>query len=202
VLFIISGPSGSGKSTLVRKMLTLVEGLAFSVSFTTRQQRKNEKEGRDYHFVSRKAFESLIDAGEMAEWAEVHGHLYGTSLREVKEKGKNKDLLLDIDVQGAAQIRERIKEAVSIFILPPSKAELEKRLSLRGRDSAGEIRDRLAVAGREIQQFNRFDFIIINDNLDLAAEELKSVIIGTRCRLDIRGESILTILHSFKAEGK
>lgn len=183
-------------------MLTLVEGLAFSVSFTTRQQRKNEKEGRDYHFVSRKAFESLIDTGEMAEWAEVHGHLYGTSLREVKEKGKNKDLLLDIDVQGAAQIRERIKEAVSIFILPPSKAELEKRLSLRGRDSAGEIRDRLAVAGREIQQFNRFDFIIVNDNLDLAAEKLKSVIIGTRCRLDIRGESILAILHSFKAEGK
>lgn len=200
MLFIISGPSGCGKSTLAQRVLDEVEDLAFSVSHTTRKARSNEEQGRDYYFVSKKEFRDLIQANKLAEWAEVHGELYGTSLMEIGKKGRRKDLLLDIDVQGAQQIKKSVKKAVFVFILPPAFPELKRRLVARGQNSSREVRKRLEIARREIREYPSFDFIIVNDDLEKAVAELKSVITCTRCRLAMRQKDILPILRSFSEE--
>jgi len=183
-VFIISAPSGSGKTTLVERLLREVEGLNFSVSYTTRPPRGQEQHGRDYFFIGREQFEAMIRHEQLLEWATVFGNYYGTARRfwdEARQSGK--DLLLDIDVQGAAQVKEKIPEAVSIFILPPSRGELEWRLRHRSQDSEEVIRKRLQDAGREIYGYDRYDYVLINDELERSAESLRAIVLTERLRL-------------------
>ena len=201
MLFIVSGPSGCGKSTLVRLVMREVEGLEFSVSHTTRKKRETEQEGEDYYFVSKEEFQELIDGNLLIEWAVVHGHYYGTSRREIDRKAIQQSLLLDIDVQGAQQVKEKHKKAIFIFVLPPRYHELKKRLENRGQDNPQTIKNRLEMAKREIRSYPMFDYIIINDKLEDAAEELKSIIVSQRCLLDVRQKEIVPILQSFSEGG-
>jgi len=201
MLYVVSGPSGCGKSTLVRMVMREVEGLEFSVSHTTREKRKTEKEGEDYYFVSKEEFQELIEGNLFIEWAVVHGHFYGTSRREIERKSIQQSLLLDIDVQGAQQVKEKHKKAIFIFVLPPRYPELKKRLENRGQDSPKTIKNRLKMAKKEIRSYPMFDYIIINDKLEDAEEELKSIIISQRCLLDVRQKEIVPILQSFSEGG-
>lgn len=200
MLFVISGPSGCGKSTLVGRILDGLDNVEFSVSYTTREKRETEKEGKDYFFISQDEFKKLIKEDKLAEWALVHGNYYGTSKRELEKKSGGADLLLDIDVQGALQIKEKLKKVVFVFVLPPLFPELKKRLEQRGQEDEESINRRLEVAKREIRQYYQFDYIIINDRLDKAAEELKAVILNQRCRTEIRKKEIMPILRSFSEE--
>src|SRR6266480_5794382 len=180
-VFIISAPSGSGKSTLVNNVRKLIPDLEFSVSYTTRAPRGNEQNGREYFFISRPEFEARIAKNEFLEYADVFGNYYGTArrfLQQAEEHGH--DLLLDIDVQGAAQIKSKIPEATSIFILPPDRKELEKRLRVRGLDSAEEIQRRLANASREIENYSKYDYILVNDCLPDSIEALTSILMAER----------------------
>lgn len=198
MLFIISGPSGCGKSTLVRNLLSQIPQVTFSVSHTTRPQRPGEEDGSDYHFVDTKEFNRLIAEGRMAEWAVVHGHHYGTSKLELEKRSAGgMDVVLDIDIQGARQIREKHKKGLFIFVLPPSYEELKRRLETRGQDSQDVIRTRLDTARKEIRAYPQFDFIIVNDSLESAQRELESIVLSERCRLKIRQKSIIPILRSF-----
>lgn len=197
MLYVITGPSGCGKSTLVKSILGEVENVEFSVSYTTRKKRDSEQEGQDYFFISKAEFEQKIEMGKLAEWAVVHGHYYGTSKGEIEKKGSKKDLLLDIDVQGAQQIKTKVKKAVFIFILPPLFQELKTRLEKRGEESTDLIERRLEIAKKEIRFYHEFDYIVINDKLDKARKELTSIILATRCRLDSRKKEIMPILRSF-----
>ncbi len=201
MLYVVSGPSGCGKSTLVRMVMREVEGLEFSVSHTTRKKRETEQEGEDYYFVSKEEFQELIDGNLFIEWAVVHGHYYGTSRREIERKTIQQSLLLDIDVQGAQQVKEKHKKAIFIFVLPPRYNELKKRLESRGQDSPQTIKNRLEMAKREIRSYPMFDYIIINDKLEDAAEELQSIIVSQRCLLDVRQKEIVPILQSFSEGG-
>jgi guanylate kinase len=185
ILFIISAPSGSGKSTLVSQLLTLVEGIEFSISYTTRAPRGSETNGREYHFTTREEFLRMVDAGEFLEWAEVFGNFYGTAastLVHARERGK--DLLLDIDVQGALQVMKKLPEAVSIFILPPSPQVLEMRL--RNRSQAEHmtieavIERRLTEAREELKQLSHYRYALVNDVLDQAVTELRAVVLSER----------------------
>ena len=197
MLIVITGPSGCGKSTLANRMLEKLEDMAFSVSYTTRQKRDSEREGKDYHFVSKETFEKMIQDDRFAEWAVVHGNYYGTP-RNVLERDKKKgDILLDIDVQGAAQIRQKMEDAVFVFILPPRFPELRKRLKERGQDSESTIQERLSMARKEIKRYREFDYLVINDDLAQAEEELMAVIQSQRCRREIREQEIMPILQSF-----
>src|SRR3972149_5949106 len=183
-VFIISAPSGSGKTTLVERLLRDIPGLHFSVSYTTRPPRGQEQHGRDYFFVARKEFEEMIARQQFLEWAEVFGNYYGTARRFLEEAERlGKDLLLDIDVQGAAQVKEKIPDAVSIFILPPSRGELEWRLRHRSQDSEEVIRKRLQDAGREIYGYDHYDYVLINDELERSAESLQAIVLTERVRL-------------------
>lgn len=197
-VFIISAPSGSGKSTLVNRLMAEVRNLTFSVSYTTRKPRGNEVDGEAYHFIDRAEFEARRDRNEFLEWAEVFGNLYGThqdALQIAENKGL--DLVLDIDVQGAAQLRERIPAAVTIFILAPSREKLEQRLRMRSQDSDEVIRRRLADAAREIQDYSLYDYVLVNEDLDEAAETLKSVVRAERIRRIKVEEKIRPILATF-----
>jgi len=184
ILYVISAPSGAGKSTLCRELLDIFPELRHSVSFTTRIPRVGELEGRDYHFVNREKFLAMIAAGEFAEWAEVHGNLYGTSLQTLQQcREDGIDLILDIDCQGAAQLKEKRVAGVNIFILPPSYKELRLRLEGRGSDSPAVIEKRLVNAEEEIRQAGWYDYIIVNDVFSRAVEELKSIVIAERHRV-------------------
>ncbi len=198
MIFVISGPSGCGKSTLVRHMLKEVKEVEFSVSHTTRQRRSSEKDGVDYYFVSEAEFRKLIKEDRFAEWAVVYGHYYGTSKRELELKGAGRDLLLDIDIQGATQIKEKFEGATFVFIVPPGFQELRNRLEKRGQEAPLVIQKRLGVAREEIKSYHHFDYIIVNDRLDRAVEELKSIILASSCRLDAKQKSIASILQSFE----
>ncbi|MCF6290274.1 MAG: guanylate kinase [Desulfobacterales bacterium] len=182
-LFIISAPSGAGKTTLLKKVMAGLPGLAFSVSHTTRPPRAGEKNGVDYHFVGRETFRTMRDSGEFLEWAEVHGNFYGTS-RQAVEAGlaRGLDVVLDIDVQGARQIWEVIDDCCSIFIAPPSMAELRRRLTGRSTDPPETIELRIKNAQQEMAALDRYQYLIVNDDLDTAAEVLRSVIIAQRSR--------------------
>jgi guanylate kinase len=180
-VFIISAPSGSGKSTLVNKVREIVPGLKFSISYTTRPPRAGEENGREYFFVSRAEFEEMMRKDDFLEYADVFGHYYGTArnfLSLAQQEGK--DLLLDIDVQGAAQIKGKIPEAVSIFILPPNRQELEKRLRTRSLDAEAVIQRRLVTASREIENYGKYDYILVNDRLDESIDALKSILLAER----------------------
>lgn len=197
-VFIISAPSGSGKSTLVHRLLNEVEGLTFSVSYTTRKPRSSEIDGQAYYFIDRDQFERRIAADEFLEHAEVFGNYYGTHssiLASAQEQGR--DLVLDIDVQGAAQLKKRIADAVSIFVLPPSREVLEHRLRARSQDKEEVIRRRLADAAREIRNYNLYDYVLVNNDLDLAAETLKGIVRAERVRRIRVEEKIQPILATF-----
>ncbi len=200
MLFVITGASGCGKTTLVRLVLKKVKDVQFSVSHTTRKKRNTEKEGRDYYFVSRSEFEQMIKDEKLAEWAVIHGNYYGTSRREIEKKGAKGDLLLDIDVQGAQQMKSRLKRDVFIFILPPIFEELKRRLEERGQEDLASIEKRLEIARKDIRFYPQFDYIIINDKLDKASKELEAIILSTRCRLDSQKKEIMPILRSFSRD--
>jgi len=197
VLFVVTGPSGSGKSTIVHHVLSDLRNVQFSVSHTTRPKRNSEEDGREYYFVSDKEFERMIARKKFVEWAVVHGHYYGTSKKEVEEKRERKDVILDVDVQGAAQIRKKYKKAVFVFVLPPRFQELKRRLEERGADSPAVIRQRLRDAKKEIREYVRFGYIVVNDRLDKAVLELESIILSARCRLEVRKKDIRPIVRSF-----
>ena len=184
-VYIISAPSGSGKSTLVNEVRKIVPGLDFSISYTTRLPRGSEHDGREYFFVQRAEFEAMISRDEFLEYAEVFGNgdCYGTArrfLREAQEHGH--DLLLDIDVQGAAQIKRKIPEAASIFVLPPNRQALEWRLRNRGLDSEQVILRRLVTARREIENYDKYDYILVNDRLEQSTDQLKAILLSERLR--------------------
>jgi guanylate kinase len=214
ILFIISAPSGSGKSTLVAQVRSLVEGLDFSVSYTTRAPRGSETDGREYHFTDRATFERMIAAGEFLEWAEVFGeNYYGTALAALDHaRAASKDLLLDIDVQGAKQVMERLPQAVSIFILPPSPEVLEMRLRNRSLAeptiSEEEIERRLQQARNELEQVWDYKYALVNDVLDQATAQMRAIVLYERgvrdgvtavaegCRTDARSR-LSAVLESF-----
>ncbi len=180
-VYIISAPSGSGKSTLVNEVRRLLPGLDFSVSYTTRPPRGSEQNGREYFFVGRPDFVDMIRKGEFLEHAEVFGNYYGTSRRFLREaEQKNQDLVLDIDVQGARQIRQQLREAVSIFILPPDRRILEWRLRNRSLDSEEVIQRRLITAAQEIENYAAYDYILVNDRLEKSTDELKAIFLAER----------------------
>lgn len=197
MLFVVTGPSGSGKSTIVHHVLSDLRNVQFSVSHTTRPKRNSEEDGREYYFVSDKEFERMIARKKFVEWAVVHGHYYGTSKKEVEEKRERKDVILDIDVQGAAQIRKKYKKALFVFVLPPRFQELKRRLEERGADSPAVIRQRLRDAKKEIREYVHFGYIVVNDRLDKAVLELESIILSARCRLEVRKKDIRPIVRSF-----
>jgi guanylate kinase len=183
ILFVISAPSGAGKTTLLGKVMKQVGGLSFSVSHTTRRPRSNEKDGKDYYFVSLEAFQQLIERGEFIEWAEVLGNRYGTALRNLQELHSEKiDILLDIDTQGARQIKEKTESAVFIFLLPPSPETLRERLLRRGLDSSETIERRLANAWREMKEAVGYDYVIVNEEVEESVEQLKAIILAERNR--------------------
>lgn len=182
-VFIISAPSGSGKSTIVDMLRKLVEGLDFSISYTTRAPRGSEQNRREYFFVPRLEFEAMVARGEFLEHADVFGNYYGTARRVLEEaQQKGHDLLLDIDVQGAAQIQKSIPDAVSIFVLPPNHQKLKWRLVNRGTDNPAVIRRRLATARREIENYKKYDYILVNDDLEQAVDEMKAIVLSERAR--------------------
>src|SRR5215475_577854 len=177
-IFIISAPSGSGKSTLVNRVRQEVPNLEFSISYTTRQPRGKEQSGREYFFVTRPQFEEMIQQREFLEYANVFGHYYGTACRFLtKAERERRDLLLDIDVQGAALIKAKFPHAVSVFILPPNRKELERRLRARSQDSEEVIERRLHDATREIENYAKYDYILVNDRLPDSVEALKDVLL-------------------------
>jgi guanylate kinase len=198
-VFIISAPSGSGKSTLVSRILASDPGLRFSVSYTTRQARGHEKPGESYIYISRNEFEGRLANNEFLEHAEVFGNYYGTN-REVLLKAQNegKDLILDIDVQGARQLKERIPQAVTIFILPPSRDILEQRLRSRSEDSEETIQRRLKDAAAEIHNYRQYDYVLVNHRVDDSTLTLQSIVRAERVRRVRMEEHIESILRTFE----
>lgn len=183
-LYVVAAPSGAGKTTLVRLLLEQEAGVSLSVSFTTRPPRPNEQDGRDYHFVDATAFQAMIARQEFLEWAEVHGNLYGTSKTWISERlASGNDVLLEIDWQGARQVRSLFPGAIGIFILPPSLEELTRRLTGRSTDSADVIARRLAAAEAEMRHAGEFDYVIINDILEQALDDLRAVVRASRLTL-------------------
>ncbi len=184
LLFVVSAPSGAGKTTLCRAVTDSLEDVRHSISFTTRKPRPGETDGRDYYFVTEDRFRDMIRAGDFAEWAEVHAHLYGTSRRVLDDmRGEGIDVILDIDTQGAKQIRKKYEnEAVFLFIMPPSLEILAERLRNRKSDHEDEIAKRMLRARDEIREYGLYDYVIINRDFERALIELRSIIVAERCR--------------------
>lgn len=197
-LIIISSPSGGGKGSLIKEVRSMLPDLSYSVSHTTRPQRFGEENGREYFFVSEEEFERRIGGGDFLEYAEVHGNLYGTSLRE-SEKVFNtgRDLIVEVDVQGALQISDKLPESITIFILPPSFEVLKARLTARGTEGESELRTRLKNAFNEVLEYERFKYVIVNEDLSTAARQIVSIINAERQRLDRQTDAIRVILDSF-----
>lgn len=197
-LFVISAPSGSGKSTLVHEVMRRVPRLRFSVSYTTRAPRGQERDGKDYYFIGREDFEARAEAGEFLEWAEVFGNYYGTHCSELdRAADEGVDLVLDIDVQGARQLKQKIPAAVSIFILPPSRRELEQRLRARSQDSEQVIERRLQEAAEEIRNYSNYDYVLVNREVGASAERLAAIVEAARSRRDRMEREIRPILETF-----
>jgi len=183
LLFVVSAPSGAGKTSLCRAITGSLEALTHSISYATRKPRPGEIDGRDYYFVNQERFREMIQAGDFAEWAEVHSNLYGTSRRVLDDLiSKGLDVILDIDTQGAKQIKAKYDTAVFIFIMPPSLDILEERLRNRKSDHEDEIRKRMQRSREEIRDYAMYDYIIVNRDFDRALTELRSIVISERCR--------------------
>jgi len=186
-LIVLSGPSGAGKSTVIARLLQQRSDIHFSVSFTTRKPRAGEVDGVNYNFVDTAEFERMIRDGELLEFAQYVGNYYGTSLKVIRDHlDKGTDVLLDIEVQGAAKVREKCPEAVTIFLIPPSMEELAARLSFRGTDDAATVEKRLEQARREYQEIPNYDYLVVNDRVENAVEEIISILTAEGCRVDKR----------------
>jgi len=195
-IFVVSGPSGSGKSTLIRQVRQKIPSLGYSISHTSRPPRGQEKNGKEYYFLTKENFQKMIDKGEFVEWAEVYADLYGTSVSSLRSQlSIGLDVIMDIDVQGARNIKEHFKEANLIYVLPPSLAILEKRLRERGTDDEKSIRTRLKKAAKEIKNCVSYDYLLFNDELDRAVEELKSIVVAERCRRSVRLAKAQTLFN-------
>jgi len=195
LLFVVSAPSGTGKTTLCRAMTRIFPGLHYSISHTTRQQRPGDENGKDYHFISPQEFQQRIDRSEFVEWAEIYGHRYGTSravVEKVLEEGR--DVILDIDGQGAKQIHDKKLPGAFIFLLPPSLEELERRLSSRRTERKAAMEERLRKAKAEMAEAYWYDYLIVNDELGKAQEQLQAVILAEHCRRERMSEFLAEIL--------
>lgn len=198
-LFILAGPSGAGKATLVHALLAADSKVQLSISFTTRAPREGEQNGREYHFVSREEFLAMVERGEFLEHAEVHGNLYGTSQKWINDAmARGQDILLEIDVQGAQQVRKLFNGAVGVFILPPSAEILEQRLRNRGTDSEAAIVQRLANAREEIAHVGEFDYVIVNEHIDEAVRDIIGVVRAERCRFPAQAERHSALIASLQ----
>ena len=203
MLIVVSSPSGGGKGTLIDRVLKTVPGLAFSISYTTRAPRGSEQDGREYFFVDEPAFRAMIERGEFLEWADVYGHLYGTAALQVaRERAEGHDIILEIDVQGAESIRHTVPDAVSIFILPPSFELLRNRLVARATDSAADLERRLKGAPAEVAQYEHFDYVILNDDINRASQQLASVIYAERARRERQQVTLREALEAFGVGSK
>ncbi len=199
MLIVVSSPSGGGKGTLIDRVLKTVPGVSYSVSYTTRAPRATEENGREYFFVAQAEFEEMIGRGEFLEWANVYGYLYGTNQKQVeRERAAGKDIILEIDVQGATSIRKTIADAVSIFILPPSFELLRHRLVARGTDSTESLQRRLRGAPTEVEQHTNFDYVILNDDINRASQHLAAVIYAERARRERQEPRLKATLADFK----
>lgn len=197
-LIIISSPSGGGKGTLIKEIRASVPDIGYSVSLTTRLQRPGEVDGRDYHFVSREEFDKFDNAGKFLESAEVHGNCYGTSLEQtVKMTSEGKDVILEIDVQGAESVLEKLPEAVSIFILPPSFEALTNRLTARATETPEQLTIRLSNSCGEVMQYTEFEYVVVNDEISSASKRLESIILAERQKRIRQTAAIKDILSSF-----
>ena len=198
-VFIISAPSGSGKSTLVGRLMKCIPDLRFSVSYTTRLPRGQERDGQEYHFISRAEFEKRLEEDEFLEWAEVFGNYYGTHRSELERAAKAEaDLVLDIDVQGARQLKGKIPHAVSIFILPPSRQVLEERLRTRSQDTETVIGRRLEEAAEEIRNYSQYDYVLVNREVQASTDNLAAIVRSVRSRRDRMEQEIRPILETFE----
>lgn len=198
-VFIVCAPSGAGKTTLVRALLERDSRIHLSVSYTTRAKRPGEVNGRDYHFVDRETFEAMLGRGQFLESAEVHGQFYGTSQKWIEqERAAGNDLVLEIDWQGAQQVRRLVSGAIGVFVLPPSLDVLRARLTRRSQDSPAEIERRLAAARGEIAHVEEFDYVIINDNFDDAVADLVSIVRTARVRIAVQLDRNSALINSLK----
>jgi guanylate kinase len=198
MLVVVSSPSGGGKGTLIRRALKSVPYLGYSVSFTTRSARAGEVHGKDYFFVSNETFNEMSRSGEFLEWACVHGNYYGTAWSQVeRELLAGRDIILEIDVQGAASVRKLIPDAIEIFILPPSFEVLRNRLIGRGSELPADLELRLKNARDEVEHYREFDYVIINDDLENAAEQLSSIVVSERVRRDRQESPAKRVIATF-----
>lgn len=198
-VFIVAAPSGAGKTSLVKELVARDPAVAESVSYTTRPPRAGERDGHDYHFVDHQTFAAMVKRGEFLESAEVHGHMYGTGQKWIdSQRAQGHDIVLEIDWQGAHQVRKLLPDVICIFVLPPSLAVLRSRLTERGKDSASVIDRRLAASRSEISHVHEFDYVIINDDFGDAVEDLTSIVRSTRLRLAAQLVRNETLINSLK----
>jgi guanylate kinase len=198
LLFIVSAPSGTGKTTLVERLVQIVPNLRMSRSYTSRASRAGERHGVDYNFVSRDRFEAMIGEAEFLEWADVFGNYYGTCAADTEEILANgEDVVLVIDVQGARQVRTRGIETIGVFVLPPTAAILEQRLRGRSKDSEEEIRRRLEVACSEVGEFEQYEYVVVNDQLDAAVDRLRAIILAERAKVKTMRAEAAAIIDTF-----
>lgn len=198
MIYVVSAPSGAGKTTLCKALRQAVPDLQGSVSYTTRPKREGERDGTDYHFVTSEKFREMIEQGAFIEWARVHGNYYGTSLEALEKASRDgRDVLLDIDCQGAAQLKSALDNGVYIFILPPDYEELRRRLDQRNTDSIEVVKRRIENARKEINEAEWYDYVVINDNFDFALDQLKAILLAETCR----GKIVLpAVRHIFDSE--
>ena len=200
-LFIVSAPSGTGKTTLVERLVQIVPSLRMSRSYTSRPARAGEEDGVDYNFISRDRFEAMVRQNEFLEWADVFGNYYGTCAADTeRDLAAGQDVMLVIDVQGARQVRSRGIETIGIFVLPPSAAILEQRLRGRSKDSEEQIRRRLDVARREVDEFERYEYVVINDEVDAAVDRLRAIVVAERGRVRSMRPAAQDIITTFAQE--
>jgi guanylate kinase len=200
LLFIVSAPSGTGKTTLVERLVQVVPNLCMSRSYTSRKARPGEQDGVDYNFISRDRFQEMVHEGAFLEWADVFGNLYGTGAADTEaELARGRDVVLVIDVQGARQVRSRGMETVGVFVLPPSAGVLEKRLRGRSNDTEEQIRKRLEVACREVGEFAQYEYLVINDELEPAADRLRAIVLAERSRVKPMRPAAEQIIQTWKA---
>jgi guanylate kinase len=199
LLFIVSAPSGTGKTTIVERLVQVVPRLRLSRSYTSRPARAGEQDGVDYNFISREQFDELIAQGAFLEWADVFGNYYGTSAGDTEEAlAAGQDLVLVIDVQGARQVRNRGIETLGVFVLPPSAEVLESRLRGRSKDTEEQISRRLAVAGTEVGEFEQYEYVVVNDDLDGAVNRMRAIVMAERARVKQMRAEAETIIETFQ----
>ncbi len=203
LLFIVSAPSGTGKTTLVERLVQILPDLCMSRSYTSRVARPGEHDGVDYNFISRERFQEMVGGSEFLEWADVFGNYYGTGAADTERSlAAGKDVVLVIDVQGARQVRSRGIETIGVFVLPPSAAILEQRLRGRSKDSEDQIRRRLEVARREVDEFEQYDYVVINEQLEAAVDRLRAIVLAERSRVKSQRPVAEGVIRTFEKEEK